>query len=422
MGDTKAGAYGLAACGLANVGRQVWNPGEAALSALAQDQGEPDPVLTGDDRFVVQGVATADRIAWSEHNRPFSPTTCSRVWGRIQAVLQGREVFVVEGFAGTDSDDRTAVRVVSDRASHALHATRRLHPVEPQDVATFLPDLTVVVAAGFQASPEIDGTAGRRCCILDPDRALVLLGGPCASSELFDAVAKAVGFLRSRQGVLALPGVAGIGPEGATLFLGLDGTGRRTLARGLGGEVVEGAVLWTGAGLEPVWRGTPTGHPAHIVFVVADATGVLPALARLSVEQAAQWFALGYAAARDGAAPGETTDAGLAFSPGCGARHHMLPVATVVDRFLAKLRHHAPNCWLVDTGWPGGGTTRRAVADTQGLLRDAFQGRLTGWRVDSVFGFEVPAGIDVGLGDKEALARRMRDAAGRIRGDGCGDG
>lgn len=412
MGETKAGAYGLAACGLANVGRQAWNPGEAALVGPAAAEGEPGAPLTGDDRFVVQSVAIEGRVAWSEHNRPFSPTTCSRVWGRVQAALQGRDVVVVDGFAGTDPDDRIAVRVVADRAIDALQATRWL---QPAGGAAFLPELTAVVAAGLQASPEIDGTAGRRFGILDIDRGLVLIGGPCAPTELSDAIAKAAGFARSREGVLALPGAAGVGDAGAALFLGPSGTGRTTLASSTGVLVADGALLWTGEGLEPLGPGRAAGHPAHVAILVADATGTLPALARLTPVQAAAWFAAGYAAQRDGVATGETADAGLAFSAGCGARFHVVPPAVAVDRLLAKLHRHAPSCWLVDTGWPDG-AARRPVAATRALLADAFAGRLGGGRVDPTFGFEVPAGVAVGTTDGAGLRRRFADALARIPG------
>ncbi len=416
MGGSRAGAYGLAACGLMNTGQQVWNPGEAELAAQVVTGDDGGAPLTGDDRFVVQGFATMDRVAWSEHNRPFSPTTCSRVWGRIQAILQGRGVFVVEGFVGTDPQDRTAVRVVADRAVDALHAIRWLVPGPAGADAVFLPDLTVIVASSMQASPQIDGTAGRRFCILDLDRAMVLVGGPCASSEWSDAVSKAAGFARSREGVVALRGAAGDFGGKSALFLGLSGTGRTCLASGLGEITGDGAILWTDSGLDPLGRGRAIGHPAHVAILVADATGTLPALARLTPEQAALWFAVGYAAAREGVAFGETTESGLAFSPGSGARHHLLPAAVVVDRLLAKLRRHVSVCWLVDTGWPDGGPARRPVAQTLALLGDAFAGHLSGWRRDPVFGFEVAAGVEDGGRPGAGLARRVIDVAGRMNG------
>ena len=418
MGDTKAGAYGLAACGLANLGRETWHPDEGLLAARAAAEGDPGLPLTGDDRFVVQSQATGDRIAWSEHNRPFSPTTASLLWRRAQAALQGRDVFVVEGFSGLDEDERTAVRVVAQRAVDARHAAGFLRAASGDERVAFLPDLTVVVASGMRASPEIDGTASHRFCILDPDRSLVLIGGPSAPAEISDAVAQAVGLRRSREGVVALLAAACERASGTALFAGLSGTGRTTLAGGLGDISADGAVLWTGSGIEPLGPGRVAGHPAHVAIVVADATGTLPALARLTVEQAALWFALGYAGVRDGVASGETAEAGMAFSPCCGARHHAVEAAVVVDRFLAKLRRHAPVCWLVDTGWPGGGAARRSPSASVALLADAFAGRLANGRHDPVFGFEVPEGVAAGSTPGAGLARRVVDAAARIRGLG----
>ncbi|MDQ0349610.1 phosphoenolpyruvate carboxykinase (ATP) [Ancylobacter vacuolatus] len=140
------------------------------------------------------------------------------------------------------------------------------------------------------------------------------------------------------------------------------------------------------------------GPPAQLFVLVQDASGALPAIARLNPAQA-----LAHCLA--------CMDATPALAELYGPRLHDL------------LAGHAPGCWLVNTGWIGGaaGVGRRVSLEASRRLVDAAQaGELaTGdWRTDPHFGFEVPTaleGIDPRLLDPaRAFANRSaHDAAAR---------
>jgi phosphoenolpyruvate carboxykinase (ATP) len=126
------------------------------------------------------------------------------------------------------------------------------------------------------------------------------------------------------------------------------------------------------------------GQPRNVVFLTADAFGVLPPISRLSREQAAYHFISGYTAKLAG------TEIGIAepkatFSAGFGApflpRHPGEYAALLVERLE---RYDVP-VWLVNTGWTGGphGTGRRMPIDqTRTMVRAALNGDLD--RVDTV--------------------------------------
>lgn len=139
------------------------------------------------------------------------------------------------------------------------------------------------------------------------------------------------------------------------------------------------------------------GHPRHVIFLTADAFGVLPPLARLTPGQAMYHFLSGYTARVAGTERGVTEPAAT-FSACFGAPflpRHPGVYAAMLGR---RLREHGAQVWLVNTGWTGGayGTgTRLDLAHTRAMVHAALDGRLSGTRftADPVFGLDVPAEV-----------------------------
>jgi len=149
------------------------------------------------------------------------------------------------------------------------------------------------------------------------------------------------------------------------------------------------------------------GHPRNVVFLTADAFGVMPPIARLSEPQAAYHFLSGFTARLAGTEIGVTEPA-PAFSPCFGGPFLPQPPAVYARLLQDKLREHRPSVWLVNTGWTGGpagdGGHRMPIAETRALLHAALSGELdrAEMRTDPVFGFEVPCevpGVDTRLLD-----------------------
>ncbi len=174
------------------------------------------------------------------------------------------------------------------------------------------------------------------------------------------------------------------------------------------------------------------GHPSNVIFLTADAFGVMPPIARLSNAQARYHFLSGFTARLAGTEIGVTEPAPT-FSPCFGGPFLPQPPPVYARMLGEKLAEHQPMIWLVNTGWtggPAGGDGRRMpIAATRALLHAAMSGRLaTGeFRVDEVFGFDVPVtvpGIDTRLldprstwRDPAAYDRMARELAGLFRGN-----
>ncbi|MBS1985151.1 MAG: phosphoenolpyruvate carboxykinase (ATP) [Bdellovibrionales bacterium] len=141
--------------------------------------------------------------------------------------------------------------------------------------------------------------------------------------------------------------------------------------------------------------------PRTIVFLTSDAFGAMPAVARLSPEQAEYHFISGYTAKVAGTEIG-IKEPQAAFSH-CFGSPFMPRHASVYARLLSQFaQKHRASIWLLNTGWTGGGygTGKRFPIDVSRKLLTAIQsGALEKESATKhpVFGFEVPSkctGVD----------------------------
>jgi len=137
------------------------------------------------------------------------------------------------------------------------------------------------------------------------------------------------------------------------------------------------------------------GHPENIILLTCDASGVMPPIARLSVEQAMYHFISGYTSKVGGTEIGLREEPEITFSACFGAPfmvHHPYYYADLLKR---KIERHGAQCWLVNTGWVGGpyGIGKRiSIRYTRAMLNAALNGELNDvdYTTDPIFGFEVP--------------------------------
>jgi phosphoenolpyruvate carboxykinase (ATP) len=143
--------------------------------------------------------------------------------------------------------------------------------------------------------------------------------------------------------------------------------------------------------------GGHSGHPSHIVFLTADAFGVLPPIARLTSEQAMYHFLAGYTAKVAGTERG-VTEPQATFSACFGAPFLPLHPGVYARMLGERIARHQVKCWLVNTGWTGGPYGeghRMRLGHTRAMVRAALEGRLdtVPTRTDAVFGVAVPAHV-----------------------------
>jgi|SRR5690625_137963 len=140
------------------------------------------------------------------------------------------------------------------------------------------------------------------------------------------------------------------------------------------------------------------GHPKNVVFLTADAFGVMPPIAKLSRAQALYHFLSGYTARLAGTEKG-VTEPEATFSACFGAPFLPLPPGVYAEMLGKKVDEHDAQCWLVNTGWTGGPFgegERMKLAYTRRMVHAALNGELddVATKADPVFGLEIPEAIE----------------------------
>ncbi len=136
------------------------------------------------------------------------------------------------------------------------------------------------------------------------------------------------------------------------------------------------------------------GHPKHIIMLTCDAFGVLPPISKLTTEQAMYHFISGYTAKVAGTEKG-VTEPTATFSTCFGAPFMALHPSVYAGLLGKKINEHGVSCWLVNTGWTGGGYgvgKRMNIHHTRRMVNAALNGELNDvdLRIDPIFGLAIP--------------------------------
>jgi phosphoenolpyruvate carboxykinase (ATP) len=413
------------------------------------------------DKFFVREPSSQDHVWWGKTNKPFDPDKFERLKARIFEYFSHRELFAQDCYGGADPAYRFPARIITDTAWESLFAYNMFLHAENVPPKDFVPEFTVLVASGFEAEPEIDGTRSDVVVAINLGQKLALIAGTRYAGEIKKTVFTVLNYLFPLQNILSMHCAANIGAGGdSALFFGLSGTGKTTLSadprRHLIGDDEHG---WSDRGVfnfeggcyakvirlsakdepqihamtrrfgtilenvvidpetrqidlndETITENTrasyllseienyePTGmgdHPKNVIFLTADAFGVLPPVSRLTPEQAMYHFLSGYTAKVAGTEKG-IKEPQATFSTCFGGPfmvHHPMVYARLLGE---KIRKHQSQCWLVNTGWTGGpyGVGQRIkIAYTRTMVDALLTGALNdvAYEVDPVFGVEVP--------------------------------
>jgi len=236
----------LEAYGFKNVGHIHWNLSTPALYEEIVKRREgmivhlgPVVVRTGhytgrspDDKFIVKEPSSEKKIWWGDVNRPFDPGKFDLLFYRLQAYLQGKDIFVQDCYAGAHPQHRIPIRVITETAWHNLFSRNMF--VQLKDRSQLMghtPEFIVVNVPNFRAVPELDGTNSEAFILVNFGKKLILVGGTSYAGEIKKSVFTILNFLLPQEEILSMHCSANVGPnEDVALFFGLSGTGKTTLS------------------------------------------------------------------------------------------------------------------------------------------------------------------------------------------------
>ena len=241
-----AADFKLSNIGLLNLRKVYWNLPTPALVEEAIFRGEgtlshrgPLVVKTGKhtaraaaDKYIVREEETENHVWWGEYNRPYTAENFNSLLNRLQAFLQGRDLFVQDLYAGADPDHRIPIRIITEKAWHSLFA--RIMFLRPRTLEAYkkhVPDFTIICAPSFLGSPLVDSTRTETFIIGNFSARMGIIGGTLYGGEIKKTIFTVLNFLLPLDGVMPMHCSANICPDDrVAIFFGLSGTGKTTLS------------------------------------------------------------------------------------------------------------------------------------------------------------------------------------------------
>ncbi|MEO1401585.1 MAG: phosphoenolpyruvate carboxykinase (ATP) [Cyanobacteria bacterium J06635_1] len=245
--------YGLENLGLENLGQVFRNLPIPTLveHALLREEGRLADngalvVETGkytgrspNDRFIVKEPSSEHEIDWNQFNMPISEEKFEQLRLRVLSYIQGRDLYIFDGYVGADPTYRFGVRVINELASQNLFAHHLFLRPTPEELMTHQADFTVIAVPGLHGNPQIDGIHSEAFIVLHLAKRLVLIGGSRYAGEIKKSVFALMNYYMTKRDVLPMHGAANLDAQGHTaLFFGLSGTGKTTLSADPGRQLI----------------------------------------------------------------------------------------------------------------------------------------------------------------------------------------
>ena len=182
------------------------------------------------DKFVVRDAETAP-IVWWENNNAMSVEHFDALLADFIGHAKGKALFAQDLYGGADPALRVRTRVFTEYAWHSLFIRNLLIRPPAEDLAAFIPDLTIVDLPSFRADPKRHGARSETIIACDFSRKIVLIGGSSYAGEMKKAVFTFLNYVLPAKHVMPMHCSANTGKDGDTaIFFGLSGTGKTTLS------------------------------------------------------------------------------------------------------------------------------------------------------------------------------------------------
>ena len=184
------------------------------------------------DKFIVRESESEKNIWWGKVNKGMSQECADRLYMKMLAYIQGKDLYVEDCYASADEKHKIGIRVVTENAWHTLFARNMFRRYEnDEELAKHKTDFTIIQMPNFHADREVDCTNSEVFILLNFAKRLVLIGGTSYAGEIKKSVFTIMNYLMPLRGVMSMHCSANVGKDDdVALFFGLSGTGKTTLS------------------------------------------------------------------------------------------------------------------------------------------------------------------------------------------------
>lgn len=237
-------AQGAETFGFRNLKTVYWNLEAARLYEESLGRGESQisrgGAITADtgthtgrspkDKFTVRDALTENTVWW-ENNNAISPEQFETLLGDFISHAEGKELFAQDLYGGADPAHRVKARVFTELAWHSLFIRNLLIRPATEEIAGYVPEMTIVDLPSFKADPARHGCRSETVIAIDFTRKIVLIGGSAYAGEMKKSVFTYLNFVLPTKGVVPMHCSANVGSkDDSAIFFGLSGTGKTTLS------------------------------------------------------------------------------------------------------------------------------------------------------------------------------------------------
>lgn len=415
------------------------------------------------DKYFVEREPSKSNIWWSPipPNKPVSEKTFNEIYGDVKQYMNGKEVYVFDGYCGANPKSHMCVRFITEYAWQHHFVTNMFIRPSAEELKTFKPQFTVINTCKGLVNKnwKKQGLNSEAFVGFDLENNLALVVGAKYGGEMKKGIFGVMNYQLPLKGILPMHCSANVGKDGdSALFFGLSGTGKTTLSadpkRFLIGDDEHG---WDDDGVfnfeggcyakvinlskenEPdIWNAirpnallenvtvdkkgkidfadksvtenTRVSYPIFhidnivkpvskapaakkVIFLSADAFGVLPPVSILTPEQTKYYFLSGFTAKLAGTERG-ITEPTPTFSACFGAAFLSLHPTKYGEELVKRMKQSGATAYLVNTGWNGTGK-RISIKDTRGIIDAILDGSIdkAPTKTLPVFDFKIPTAL-----------------------------
>jgi len=188
---------------------------------------------TPKDRFIVEHPDSQHLIDWGEINQPISSAVYERLLkSSTEHLSHKNQIFVFEGYAGADHQQRIAVRIYTEKPWQSHFCKNMFIEATKDELINFEPDFTIVNASSFNNKNwKKQGLNSETFIIFNIEEKMGIIGGTEYGGEMKKGIFAMINFFLPLKDILTMHCAANTDKEGKTaLFFGLSGTGKTSLS------------------------------------------------------------------------------------------------------------------------------------------------------------------------------------------------
>jgi len=237
---------GLDKLGLENIGRVFYNLDYTELQAHEVNMGEvklstsgaamcDTGIFTGRsprDKYFVDQEPSNKNIAWGDVNQPIKKEIYEELLEVTQKQLSGKNLYIIDAFAGSSAASRRKIRFISEIAWQAHFVKNMFIRPTEEELEDFEPDFVMYNACKtVNERHKEHGLRSNVYAVFNVEENIAIIGGTWYGGEMKKGIFSMMNYWLPLEGKMAMHCSANVGKENdVCLFFGLSGTGKTTLS------------------------------------------------------------------------------------------------------------------------------------------------------------------------------------------------